>query len=177
MQRNTRVCAWVMVLALCATPVFATAELGPQPENRVQTGVLSLREWSAEDLQRLQGDLEQRAKQDANLTDGYGLPAEGDIQLAQALVLADRAVHDAKGVSAEMLAQFSVLPFFMKGSELYVAGYPEWKSLNGYWLIHYEMLPEYYDTVEDPGFALYSAYLNPQTGEVLLVTDQNDGNG
>lgn len=153
-------CMLCLLVALCLPTAFATEELGPQPEDRPQGEALSLREWSAEELESLQRGLSERSGAWA----GHGLPSAEQIQLPQALALTEQALQQHMGLTSDTIATFTVLPYFMTvNGQVNINGAPV-DLPAPYWQMYY-------------GNGEYTVYLDASTGAILAIPGLSDGNG
>lgn len=158
-HRKFIICCYMLILVmLLCLPAALAGGVGPQPEDRPQGEALALREWSPEELEVLQQGLSQRATE----WDGHGLPSAEQIQLPQALALAEQALQQHKGLTSDEIVTSVVVPYFLtEDSWVNVGGAPVDLSAP-YWQMNYSE---------------YTVYLDANTGAVLAIPGLEDSNG
>lgn len=160
MQKQKFMICCILCLMVACLPIALVAEEGPQPEGRPQGDALSLREWTAEELDALQQGLSERAA----AWDGHGQPAAEQIQLPQALALTEQALQQQRGLSSDEIATFAVLPYFITADGSVNVDGASVSLPAPYWQMNY-------------GNGEYTVYLDANTGTILAIPGLADGNG
>lgn len=122
----------------------------------------ALRQWSKKELQDAREEMEHYAE-----AGDYRLPDAHELQMEDALALAEAAVRESHGVTDEEMAGFLPEAYFVLLDEE-----NNWEIESGYtgyaWLIAFDLPPLPDGTYVDWDGRL-SIYVHPETGEIIQV--------